>query len=148
MLVGASHDTQYNLFHVQWPDFCDKTVSLLLTFTPTTVPVIFLEPCKFLHYVINSTPWSLTLQDTKSESSQHTTKLNLMILLCITEDQYANALMHDPNLVFRVKLHRAPMRHRKPSVDTNSYSRSLGMRLCSKAHSHVRLVAQKPDFAS
>jgi hypothetical protein len=28
------------------------------------------------------------------------------------EDQYATALMHDPNLVFKVKLHKAPMRHR------------------------------------
>ena len=30
----------------------------------------------------------------------------------ILEDQYATALMHDPNLVYKVKLHRAPMRHR------------------------------------
>ena len=32
----------------------------------------------------------------------------------IAEDQYATALMHDPNLVFKVKLHKAPMRHRNP----------------------------------
>ena len=55
------------------------------------------------------------MQDTKSESSYNTVKLNFLLLLCVTEDQYANALMHDPNLVFRVSLHRAPMRHRNSS---------------------------------
>ncbi len=54
------------------------------------------------------------VKDTKTESSHNTVKLSFLILLCVTEDQYANALMHDPNLVFRVKVHRAPMRHRKP----------------------------------
>ena len=52
-------------------------------------------------------------QDTKTESSVSTIKLSFLVLLCVTEDQYANALMHDPNLVFRVRMHRAPMRHRK-----------------------------------
>ena len=33
----------------------------------------------------------------------------------MTEDQYANALMHDQNLVFSVRLHCMPMRHRKPN---------------------------------
>ncbi len=45
----------------------------------------------------------------------NTVKLSFLILLCITEDQYAESLMHDPNLVFNVKLHRLPMRHRKPA---------------------------------
>ncbi len=69
----------------------------------------------------------LSLQDTKTESSLNTVKLNFLILLCVTEDQYANALMHDPNLAFRVKLHRAPMRHRKPNSqwDVDSGPKSL-----------------------
>ena len=56
-----------------------------------------------------------------------TVKLTFLILLCVTEDQYANALMHDPNLSFRVKLHRAPMRHRKPQgqVESETQSKSL-----------------------
>ena len=63
-------------------------------------------------------------QDTKTESSLNTVKLSFLILLCITEDQYGNALMHDPNLVFRVRVHRAPMRHRKPSTQWLSEANS------------------------
>lgn len=40
-------------------------------------------------------------------------KLCFLILSCIAEDQYANSLMHDANLAFRVQLHRVPMHHRK-----------------------------------
>ena len=61
-------------------------------------------------------------QDTKSESSTNTVKLSFLILLCVTEDQYANALMHDPNLVFSVKLHKAPMRHRKISATDGAFA--------------------------
>lgn len=92
----------------------------LISTTPSNLLVTFLEYC------------SIVMQDTKSDSSINTVKLSFLILLCVTEDQYANALMHDPNLVFAVKLHRAPMRHRKPNVggvDTSSVtggqSRSL-----------------------
>ena len=67
---------------------------------PSNLLVTFLEYC------------SIVMQDTKTESSLNTIKLSFLILMCITEDQYANALMHDANLAFRVKLHRAPMRHR------------------------------------
>ena len=44
-------------------------------------------------------------QDTKTESSLNTVKLSFLILLCVTEDTYANALVHDPNLVSVLKLH-------------------------------------------
>ena len=60
------------------------------------------------------------MQDTKSDSSVNSVKLSFLILLCVTEDQYANALMHDSNLVFAVKLHKAPMRHRKISTSDPS----------------------------
>lgn len=89
----------------------------IISGTPSNLLVTFLEYC------------SIVMQDTKSESSMSTVKLSFLILLCVTEDQYANALMHDPNLVFVVKLHRAPMRHRKISpnevASSNGQSRSL-----------------------
>ena len=40
----------------------------------------------------------------------------------MTEDQYANALMHDPNLVFSIKLHKAPIRHRKISANYGAFA--------------------------
>eukprot|EP00095_Tigriopus_kingsejongensis_P007666 maker-scaffold156_size297567-snap-gene-0.24 protein:Tk07666 transcript:maker-scaffold156_size297567-snap-gene-0.24-mRNA-1 annotation:"hypothetical protein L798_14922" len=85
--------------------------------TPSNLLVTFLEYC------------SIIMQDTKTESSQNTNKLSFLILLCITEDQYANALMHDANLTFRVKMHKAPMRHRKAPVnwDTDLTSKSLAV---------------------
>lgn len=72
-----------------------------LSAAPSNLLVTFLEYC------------SIVMQDTKSESSANTVKLSFLILLCVTEDQYANALMHDTNLVFCVRLHCLPMRHRK-----------------------------------
>lgn len=53
------------------------------------------------------------MQDHKNESSITNLKLCLLILTCISEDQYANSMMHDANLTFKVLLHRANMRHRK-----------------------------------
>lgn len=85
---------------------------------PSNLLVTFLEYC------------SIVMQDTKSDSSLNTVKLSFLILVCVTEDQYANALMHDQNLVFHVKLHKAPMRHRKMTssstpMELNCPSRSL-----------------------
>jgi hypothetical protein len=37
----------------------------------------------------------------------NTTKLRYLILLCITEDEFANATMHDENVIFSVYLHKA-----------------------------------------
>ncbi|XP_058064612.1 armadillo-like helical domain-containing protein 3 isoform X2 [Anopheles bellator] len=56
---------------------------------------------------------SIVMQDHKSELSAINLKLCLLILTCIAEDQYANSMMHDINLTFKVTLHRAHMRHRK-----------------------------------
>lgn len=53
------------------------------------------------------------MQDNKNESSSANLKLCFLILTCISEDQYANSMMHDSNLTYKVLLHRAPMRHRK-----------------------------------
>merc|ERR1719334_2134097 len=68
---------------------------------------------------------SITMQDSKSEIVQRNVTLCFIILACITEDQYAAALMHDPNLVFKVKLHKAPMRHRKAGGEVETHGRSL-----------------------
>ncbi|XP_023345372.1 UPF0668 protein C10orf76 homolog [Eurytemora carolleeae] len=73
----------------------------------------------FLEYI------SIAMQDTKSEIAEKNITLCFIILTCITEDQYATALMHDPNLVFKVKLHRAPMRHRKGGGEVELHGRAL-----------------------
>merc|ERR1719277_302125 len=74
----------------------------------------------FLEYI------SIAMQDTKSDVAHNNVTLCFIILTCLTEDQYATAIMHDPNLVFKVKLHRSAMRHRKGGVDlTSVHGRSL-----------------------
>ncbi|KAG8195469.1 hypothetical protein JTE90_002641 [Oedothorax gibbosus] len=62
---------------------------------------------------------SIIMLNTKDESNLNTCKLCFIILTCITEDQYANSIIHDVNLVYKVQLHRMPMRHRKVSHDRN-----------------------------
>lgn len=80
---------------------------------PTNLLVTFLEYC------------SVVGQDIKDPARYNSTRLCLIILTCIVEDQYANSLMHDVNMNFHVALHRMPMRHRKGSVDKKSPSRPL-----------------------
>lgn len=65
------------------------------------------------------------MQDNKNESSAANLKLCFLILTCISEDQYANSMMHDSNLAYKVLLHRAPMRHRKLPQDRLSKSQPL-----------------------
>ena len=40
------------------------------------------------------------------ETRYNNARLCLVILTCVAEDQYANSLMHDINMNFRVPLHR------------------------------------------
>nr|CAG6019250.1 unnamed protein product [Menidia menidia] len=95
---------------------------------------------------------SIVMQDTKDEHRLNSARLCLIILTCIAEvrappprtaprplhtsellcfglfvsqDQYADAFLHDDNMNFRVSLHRMPMRHRKKTVDKNIPSRPL-----------------------
>lgn len=65
------------------------------------------------------------MQDNKNESSAANLKLCFLILTCISEDQYANSMMHDSNLTYKTLLHRAPMRHRKLPQDRLSKSQPL-----------------------
>lgn len=80
---------------------------------PTNLLVTFLEYS------------SVVIQDTKDTTRYSNAKLCLVILTCIAEDQYANSLMHDVNMNFRVNLHRMPMRHRKVKVANSIPSRPL-----------------------
>lgn len=88
-----------------------------MTLSPTNLLVAVFQYC------------SIVMQDHKNESSAANLKLCLLILTCIAEDQYANSLMHDVNLSFKVALHRAPMRHRKIPVDRLSKLQPLAATL-------------------
>ncbi|WAR21170.1 ARMD3-like protein [Mya arenaria] len=68
---------------------------------------------------------SIVIQDTKEEARYNNARLCLIIMTCIAEDQYANSLMHDINMNFRVPLQRLPMRHRKVKFEASPPSRPL-----------------------
>lgn len=72
---------------------------------------------------------SIVMQDNKNESSIANLKLCFLILTCISEDQYANSMMHDSNLTFKVILHRAHMRHRKINTERIGKSQPLAATL-------------------
>ncbi|XP_053604682.1 armadillo-like helical domain-containing protein 3 isoform X2 [Plodia interpunctella] len=68
---------------------------------PTNLLVTFFQYC------------SIVMADTRSEASLNKCSLCFIILTCIVEEQFANSIMHDQNLTFKVQLYRLPMRHRK-----------------------------------
>lgn len=67
------------------------------------------------------------MQDNKNESSAANLKLCFLILTCISEDQYANSVMHDSTLTYKVLLRRAPMRHRKLPQDRLTKSQPVAV---------------------
>ncbi|XP_041371121.1 armadillo-like helical domain-containing protein 3 [Gigantopelta aegis] len=83
---------------------------------PTNLLVTFLEYS------------SIVMQDTKDTTRYNNAKLCMVILTCIAEDQYANTLMHDGNMTFRIPIHKMPMRHRKTKGEKMLVSRPL---ICS-----------------
>ncbi|KAJ2951164.1 hypothetical protein O0L34_g5556 [Tuta absoluta] len=68
---------------------------------PTNLLVTFFQYC------------SIVMADTRTEASVNKCSLCFITLTCIVEEQFANSIMHDQNLTFKVQLYRLPMRHRK-----------------------------------
>ncbi|XP_050679143.1 armadillo-like helical domain-containing protein 3 [Leptidea sinapis] len=68
---------------------------------PTNLLVTFFQYC------------SIVMADTRTEASINKCMLCFITLTCIVEEQFANSIMHDQNLTFKVQLYRLPMRHRK-----------------------------------
>ncbi|CAK1555338.1 unnamed protein product [Leptosia nina] len=68
---------------------------------PTNLLVTFFQYC------------SIVMADTRTEASINKCNLCFITLTCIVEEQFANSIMHDQNLTFKVQLYRLPMRHRK-----------------------------------
>nr|XP_026496390.1 armadillo-like helical domain-containing protein 3 [Vanessa tameamea]XP_026496391.1 armadillo-like helical domain-containing protein 3 [Vanessa tameamea] len=68
---------------------------------PTNLLVTFFQYC------------SIVMADTRTEASINKCSLCFITLTCIVEEQFANSIMHDQNLTFKVQLYRLPMRHRK-----------------------------------
>ncbi|OWR52908.1 hypothetical protein KGM_209184B, partial [Danaus plexippus plexippus] len=68
---------------------------------PTNLLVTFFQYC------------SIVMADTRTETSINKCSLCFITLTCIVEEQFANSIMHDQNLTFKVQLYRLPMRHRK-----------------------------------
>lgn len=64
---------------------------------PSNLLVIFLQAC------------SAILQETKIETNNvyDTIKLFMLVLVCISEDQYANSILHDSNVLYSVFLYQA-----------------------------------------
>lgn len=94
-----------------------EMLALALEAATTTQPTSLLVT--FLEYS------SIIIQDTKEPIRYNNAKLCFIILTCISEDQYANSLMHDANMTFRVPLHRLPMRHRKMKIEISPPLRPL-----------------------
>lgn len=71
--------------------------SLINPTHPSNLLTIFLQTC------------SEILQETKIDQNNiyDVIKLFMIILVCISEDQYANSLLHDSNMVFSVFLYQA-----------------------------------------
>lgn len=64
---------------------------------PSNLLVIYLQAC------------SSALQETKmdNQNTYERMKLFMQILVCISEDQYANSLLHDSNILYSVFLYHA-----------------------------------------
>jgi hypothetical protein len=70
---------------------------------------VFLEYCSIIQQFSKSNKKNFFFLKNFSldEEMCNTTKLCYLILLCITEDEFANATMHDENVIFSVYLHNA-----------------------------------------
>lgn len=82
---------------------------------PSNLLVIYLQAC------------SSALQETKmdNQNTYERLKLFMQILVCISEDQYANSLLHDSNILYSVYLYHAKLRHRNLNIERVPPSRQL-----------------------
>jgi len=93
----------------------NTTQTIMQTSSPSNLLVVFLQSC------------SAILQETKLNVNNvnESIKLIMIILVCISEDQYANSLLHDSNMTFSVVLYQAKFRHRRVNYDKLPPSRIL-----------------------
>lgn len=75
--------------------------------SPTAIPDAGSPPlATFLEYT------SLLQQHIRDKRKYNATMVAFSILTLIAEDQYANCFLHDDSVKFRLRMHRAPLRHR------------------------------------
>ncbi|XP_058793907.1 armadillo-like helical domain-containing protein 3 [Phymastichus coffea] len=107
-------------FPVYQKDTANQNASEFQTLEVTTQPsnllAIFFQYC------------SIIMHATPTDRVNNNVKLCFLILNCISEDQYANSLMHDANLVFKVPLYKISINHRKYGTSM-SFSQPLAATL-------------------
>merc|ERR1711963_197446 len=119
----------YEIVHLNW-NFISTLAHYQSDAADTQTPVISdsnqtQEDIKSVNLLVTFLEYiSIAMQDTKSDVAHNNVTLCFIILTCLTEDQYAPAILHDPNLVFKTKLHRSAMRHRKGGVEQVTHARS------------------------
>ena len=96
LLNQASNTTQINA-DTSVNELQNKDTSNAEFNGPSNLLVIYLQAC------------SSALQETKMEmpNTYDRMKLFMQILVCISEDQYANSLLHDSNILYSVFLYQA-----------------------------------------
>lgn len=68
---------------------------------------------------------SLLQQNIRDKKKYNATMVAFNILTLIAQDQYANSFLHDSSVKFRLRLHRAPLRHRPVRLsDSNAIAAS------------------------
>ncbi|KRX83650.1 UPF0668 protein C10orf76 -like protein [Trichinella sp. T6] len=74
---------------------------------------------------------SCVISTLKEEKHRNAARLCFIILTCITEDQYANMLMQDLSLSFKVPLFSRPMLHRKAEWKNHMQAKPLACSVLS-----------------
>lgn len=72
---------------------------------------------------------SIVLQNIKDTKSSSNARLCLIVLTCIVEEQHTASFLHDPNMTFRIDIHRADLLHRRIKKDKQLYNLPLACSL-------------------